>query len=373
MLDLLYDSSAQKQAFAEACAWAEDIYLCLAWIEPGDAHGPSFADLKPHEAKLRQAIVGLARFQSYPALLRRLYRSSVLRLVSTVDGSFAPNCYLFRRGSRVRVLHGSAPFTSTRFARPYESLVVFEGERDDPFALRALQLLDQCRASAHVPTATELDAYEDAWANVRTGASVPDALPGLALETCDGAMLGELALQVAPAVVLEALVEVRRSLSTAAAVRIPGSVSFRSGQGQETSVQTTLFWSSLGIWSAIHRDTSHYGLHFGFVPPWEVERPTALVSLSGSTRPVGLDDLTASSAARTMAVARSDDGRRFLLHIPLDPGSDAADVTVCDASGSARAVLVGEIGAADFVQTAAAFARRASRRRAPADAELGDA
>jgi hypothetical protein len=54
VLDLLYEPETQKQAFIEACAWAEDIYLCLAWIEPGDTQGPSFADLKPHESKVRQ-------------------------------------------------------------------------------------------------------------------------------------------------------------------------------------------------------------------------------------------------------------------------------------------------------------------------------
>ena len=39
--------------------------------------------------------------------------------------------------------------------------MVFEGHRDEPFALQPLQLLERCRASAHVPSSTELDAFEE--------------------------------------------------------------------------------------------------------------------------------------------------------------------------------------------------------------------
>jgi hypothetical protein len=253
VLALLHEPALQKQAFVDACAWAEEIYLCLAWIEPGDAHGPSFSDLEPHQAKVRQAIVGLARFQSYPGLLRRLYRSSVLRLVSTLDGSFSPNLYVFRQGTRVRVLVASAPFTSTRYARPCESFVAFEGDRDDPFALRALQLLDRCRASAHVPTAMELDVYEAAWAEAQSGGRLTDAVAGLALETADTNALGEVTLVEDPAAVLEAFVEVRDSLAGAATVRVPSGLAPRGSRPQAPLLRTTLFWSALGVWGALHR------------------------------------------------------------------------------------------------------------------------
>jgi len=370
MLELLHEPETQKQAFVDACVWAEDIYLCLSWIEPGDAQGPSFADLKPHESKVRQAIVGLTRLQSYPALLRRLYKSSVLRLVTTLDGSFSPNCYLFRKGTRVRVILASAPFSSTRFSRSCESFVVFEGDRDDPFALQALQLLDTCRASAHVPTSGELDAYEDAWAAVRTGGRAPEAIVGLPLERYDGAALGELTLDSGPGAVLEAFVAVRSSLATTAAMRVPGRLVPRWAPPRDAPLATTLYWSSLGMWGALQRSDSWYGLHFGFVPPWEVERPLAALSLVAGRTPLALNELVAEGVPDAMGIARAEDGRRFLVHLAADARDYTTDVDVRDASGAARATLIGEVGAADFVQTAAAFALRVSRSRALRDSEL---
>lgn len=369
MLELLHQPVHQKQAFSDACAWAEEIYLCLAWMEPGDAHGPSFADLEPHQTKVRQAIVGLARFQSYPALLRRLYRSSVLRLVSTLDGSFSPNLYVFRNGHRVRVLVASAPFTSTRYARPCESFVVFEGDRDDPFSLRALQLLDRCRASAHVPTVGELDAYEAAWAEARSGGRVPDAVSGLALELSDASGLGELTLVDDAKAVLEAFVEVRDSLAAAAAVRVPCGLAPRGADPHDPLLRTTLFWSALGAWGALHRTGAEFGLHFGFAKPWEVERPVAALSLTACRTPPAVHALVADGNKDAMAVARTEDGRRLLVHFGGDAEDYTADLDVKDASGTARATLIGEVGAVDFVQCAAAFALRASRRRALQDPE----
>lgn len=369
MLELLHEPALQKQAFVDACAWAEEIYLCLAWIEPGDAHGPSFSDLEPHQSKVRQAIVGLARFQSYPALLRRLYRSSVLRLVSTLDGSFSPNLYVFRKGTRVRVLVASAPFTSTRYARPCESFVVFEGDRDDPFALRALQLLERCRASAHVPTATELDAYEDAWAEARSGGRVPDAVVGLALEASDASALGELTLVADAKAVLEAFVEVRDALAASASVRVPCGLAPRGARPQDPVLRTTLFWSALGVWGALHRTAAGFGLHFGFAKPWEIERPVAALSLDAARVPPSLGVIVANGSADAMAIAQTENGRRLLVHV--GGATDyTADLDIKDASGSVRGTLIGEIGAADFVQSAAAFALRVSRRRALRDSEL---
>lgn len=369
MLELHDEPNRQKQAFIDACAWADDIYLCLAWIEPGDAHGPSFSDLEPHQAKVRQAIVGLARFQSYPTLLRRLYRTSVLRLVSTLDGSFSPNLYVFRKAERVRVLVASAPFTATRYGRPCESLVAYEGDRDDPFVLRALQLLDRCRAAAHVPTRTELDAYEGAWAEARSGGSVTDAVAGLVMDAVDTSTLGELALVADAKQVLDAFVEVRDSLAAAAAVRHPGDVSLRGGGADQPPVRTTLFWCSLGVWGALHRSRQSYGLHFGFTKPWEVERPVAAVSLGASLVPPVLSALLADGAADAMAIAAASDGRRFLVHVGGEVRNYGADVDVKDSSETTGAGVVGEIGAADFVQSAAAFALRLSRRRSNREQE----
>ncbi len=371
MLDLLYTPESQKQAFAEACAWAEEIYLCLAWIEPGDAQGPSFTDLKPHESKVQQAIVGLCRFQTYPGLIRRLYRSSVLRLVGSVDGSFSPNFYLFRNGPRIRVLLASAPFTSTRFARSCESMVLFEGDRDDPFALRALQLLERCRASAHVPTAAELDAYEDAWAEMRSGGGVSEAIVGLPLETYNGAMAGDLVLEDSPGALLEAFVKVRQTLVTAAAVRVPATLMPHTAQ-PGTELRTTLFWSSIGVWSALHRNDVRYGLHFGFVPPWEVVRPVAALSLVMATTPQSIVELMAKGATDVMAIARAGAGQRFVIHVAIDRQNKTGDVYVRDASNTASASVIGEVGAADFVQTAAAFALRVSRRRGRRELEVAN-
>jgi hypothetical protein len=371
VLDLLHEPGLQKRAFVDACDWAEDIFLGLAWIEPGDAHGPSFADLEPHQGKVRQAIVGLARFQSYPALLRRLYRSSVLRLVSTLDGSFSPNLYLFRRGPRVRVIVASAPFTSTRYGRPCESFVLFEGDRDDAFSLRALQLLERCRASAHVPTGPELDAYEAAWAEARSGGRVPDAVAGLVLEASDVTAIGELTLVRDPRHVLDAFVEVRDSLVSAAAVRVPCGLAPRGARPTDPVLRTTLFWSALGAWGALHRTPRGLGLHFGFAKPWEVERPVAAMSLAAAFAPVSLAGMAAIGATDAMAVAEADDGRRLLVHLGADAQDYTADLDVGDASGArVRAALIGEIGAADFVASAAAFALRVSRRRTLRESEV---
>jgi hypothetical protein len=364
VLELLHEPALQKQAFVDACVWADDIFLCLAWIEPGDSYGPSFSDLEPHQAKVRQAIVGLARFQSYPALLRRLYRSSVLRLVSTLDGSFSPNLYLFRKGSRVRVLVASAPFTSTRYARPCESFVVYEGDRDDAFALRALQLLDRCRASAHVPTRSELDAYEDAWAEARTGGRVTDAVAGLTMEASDASTLGELTLVSDAEAVRDALVEVRDSLAATATVRLPGGLAPRGATPHEPLLRTTLFWSAMGVWGALHRNGGRFGLHFGFTKPWEVERPVAALSLTAATTPLPIHALLAEGKSDVMAIAAAQDGRRLLVHLGAEVQDYGADLDIKDQTATARGSLIGEIGSADFVQSAAAFALRISRRRA---------
>jgi len=363
MLELVHDAHAQKAAFADACAWAEDIHLCMAWLEPGDAHGPSFADLEPHQGKLRHAIVGLTRFQSYPALLRRLYRANALRLVSSLDGSFSPNCYVFRRASRVRVIVASAPFTATHFGRPCESFVVFEGERDDPFALRAVELLAKCQAHAHVPTSSELDAYEAAWADARTDQRLPHAVAGLHLEPLDGGALGALSLVHDDREKLEAFVEVRDALAQSAAVRSSATILPHHGRepGAEP-VNGILYWSSLGAWSALVRDATHFGLHVGFVPPWEVERPIAALSLRASHAANGE---AASGTGATMHIARSPDGRRFVVH-PTG-ASDPFDVLVGDGAEQLRVLLVGEVGSADFIRTASALARRIARRRATSD------
>ncbi len=363
MLELRYEPESQKQAFVEACAWAEDIYICVSWIEPGDAQGPSYADLKPHEGKLRQAIVGLARLQSYPVLLRRLHRASVLRLVSTLDGSFSPNCYLFRNGTRWRVLLASAPFTSTRFARPCESLVVFEGDRDDPFTLRALQLLDRCRAAAHVSTGSELDTYEAAWAEARTGGRTPDMIAGLPLETHDVSAIGVLTLITDATAARTALVDIRDSLSAAATLKVSARVLPCRGEARDVVLKTTLYWSSLGLWAALHRGSLGFGLHFGFLPPWEVERPIASLSLLAAITPASLDQLIAADAIDAMAMGRAEDGRRFLFHMSGESRACTADLEVRDGSTTARGSVIGEVGAADFVQTAGAFAFRLSRRR----------
>lgn len=361
MLELLHDAHAQKQAFVDACAWAEDIYLCMAWLEPGDAYGPSFSDLEPHQSKLRQVIVGLARLQTYPTLLRRLYRANVLRLVSTLDGSFSPNCYVFRRSTRVRVIVASAPFTATRVARPCESFVVFEGERDDRFALRALELLERCRAQAHVPSATELDAYEVAWADARTDARVPESIPGLVHEPFDGGTLQELTAVCDATELLRALVQVRESLAASAALRTVASFVPRGSDGAlGMPCRGTLYWSSLGAWSALVRSGDQYGLHIGFVPPWELERPVAALSLTAAR--VGLPGQLVSVGASRMAIARAGDGRRFVVHV-ADRGSHAPDVRLSAGAESIRCALVGEVGSADFVRTASAFALRTSRRR----------
>lgn len=358
MCELVYSPGAQRQAFADACAWAEDIHLCLAWLEPGDAQGPSFADLEPHQSKVRQAIIGLTRLQSYPSLLRRLHRASVLRLVSTMDGSFSPNCYVFQRGTRMRVLVASAPFTSTRFAQPCESLVVFEGERDERFALRAAQLLERCRSAAHVPTRAELDRYEEAWAEARTGGRVPDAIPGLGLHPFNVDSLGDVSLVEDRAAVLDALVEVRDTLIAGAAMRVPSTV---VPAGEHIEWTTTLYWSSFGVWSALHRKRDSWAFHCGFVPPWEVERVVAAFSA----------DVHHGAAANILArradafvIGHVQDSRRFVIHVSAGT-SYSANVDLLAGTQRMRGTVVGEVGAADFVQTAAAFAhgiRRASDR-----------
>lgn len=369
MLELLHEPALQKQAFIDACAWADEIYVCLAWIEPGDGLGPSFADLDAHRGKVRQAIVGLARFQSYPALLRRLYRASVLRLVSTLDGSFSPNLYLFLKDARVRVIVASAPFTATRYARPCESFVVFEGARDDAFALRALQLLDRCRASAHVPAPSELDTYEAAWADARSGGATPDALAGLTLESADTSGLGDLVLVTEPPDLLRAYVEVRDSLAAASSTRVPRGLLPRGSSAQAPLVKTTLFWSSLGVWSALHRTARGFSLHLGFAKPWEVERPLAALTLVDDSQVSSLEKLGATGSRDAMAIARTDTGRRFVLHLGDEARAYATDVAISDGRAATRATVIGEVGAADFTQSAAAFALRTSRRRALGDQE----
>ena len=205
---------------------------------------------------------------------------------------------------------------------------------------------------------------------MRTGGREPETIPGLALETGDAAALGELTIVGEPSAVLEAFVEVRDSLSATASVRVPGRLVPRWAPPQDGLLTTILYWSAFGMWSALSRSGSLYGLHFGFVQPWEVERPVAALSLVAEKTPTALEELVASGAIDTMAIARGEDGRRFLVHLTTGAQDYTADLDVRDASGVARATLIGEVGAADFVQTAAAFALRVSRRRALRDLEL---
>jgi hypothetical protein len=135
-------------------------------------------------------------------------------------------------------------------------------------------------------------------------------------------------------------------------------------QTPDTTLQTILYWFPLGMWSGIRRCGVRYGLHFGFVPPWEVGRPMAAVSLVAERVPVPLSELIAKGTLNVMAIARADDGRRFLVQLIPDPRGCAADIVVGDASGTAPAAIIGHVGSADFVQTATAFAQHSHRHRA---------
>jgi hypothetical protein len=363
MIELLHEHSAQRQAFAEACHWAEEIYLCVSWIEPGDAQGPSFADLKPYEDKIRQAIVGITQYKSYPALLRRLYRTSMLTLVSTTDDSFSPNCYLFRQGSTWRVLIASAPFSSTRVATSYESLVFYEGPRDDAFVLSALRLLDRCRAAAHVPTLAELSAYEDAWAKRRIGMMNAPAVLGMPLESYDTSELGGLSWINDPAMIQESLIQVRESLSTSASMKVLSGITPAQDQGDDAPITTTLFWSPIGMWSALHRVEDGYRLHIGFSPPWEVERSVATLSWTLDSS-LQLDSNTEDVMEDRVALAKTNDHRCLLVWTNPQIDETWSDARVEGVARVARVAVLGEVGSSNFIQCLAASAWRISRRRA---------
>lgn len=361
-MELIYDAAAQKQAFVDACAWAEDIHLCLAWIEPGDTQGPAYADLAPYEGKIRQAIVGLTRFQSHPTLLRRLHRASVLRLVSSVDGSFSPNLYVFRRGSRVRTMVASAPFTASRLSKPCESFVVVEAPQDDPFEVRSSQLLDRCRALAHVPSRSELDAYEHAWAESRSGGVPPDSLLGASVEGFDASTLGTLSLVNDVAGIRDALVDARKTLAQAAAVRIHATYD-RAPHEDGTpggSRHGAIVWVPIGYWASIRRAGSDFELDLGLVPPWEVARPVAAASL-GTAR---------AATGERLCVARADDGARLLLHVS-DASTSYDDAELREGDVVRRASVIGNLDSKDLVQTMLAFAQRVRRKRARREGAFG--
>jgi hypothetical protein len=408
-MKLLYEASAQKQAFVEACAWAEDIHMCLAWLEPGDAQGPAFSDLEPHQHKVRQAIVGLTRLQSHPALLRRLHHADVLRLVSSVDGSFSPNLYVFRRGDRVRTLVTSAPFTASRLSKPCESFVVFEAPRDDALSLQSLQLLDRCRALAHVPSRGELDAYEHAWAEARSGGVPAHSLMASAAEVYDTSALGPLTAVEHPDEIRDALVEVRRTLSQAAAVRLQasydrcvsedargpvrlrtpanslaeasretagpklqGPVRLRTPANSlaEASRETAgpklhgpgptrhgaLYWVPLGYWAALRREDRCFELDLGLVAPWEVARPTATASLTSIEHPHG---------GSMLRIGTASTGERLLLQVSDRSSHD--DVDLLHVGGTQRAAVLGNIDSKDLVQTMCAFVQRVRREHKEGD------
>ncbi len=158
-MELLIDADRQRSVFSESCEWAEEIEMCLGWLEGGDTQGPSWDQLEPHLPKLKAAVIGLNSMRSDPYLLRRVYDHGVLRLVDSTEGGFSPNTYVFRRGQTIRALVASAPFSSSSYEQSLEAMVLFEGDQNEPFALQAQDLLRRCKGLAVVPTIANLEEY----------------------------------------------------------------------------------------------------------------------------------------------------------------------------------------------------------------------
>jgi hypothetical protein len=185
-------------------------------------------------------------------------------------------------------------------------------------------------------------------------------IPGLRLQSYDTSDLGTLALECSASDVLSALVEVRDSLSAAASMRVAASFLPCWEPPDDEPVSSTLYWSSLGLWGAIHRSAVRFGLHFGLIPPWEVTRPLATISLAAHRTPTSLAELIVEQKSEVMAIARVEDGRRLLVQLLTAPEQNSVGIT--DGTSAARSLVIGQVGAADFVQTAAAFVQNLSCR-----------
>jgi len=348
MVELLINSDAQRQAFRDACLWATDIDLCLAWLAGGDAQGPSWSDLEPFLPKLRRAVVGLAHHRTDPALLKTLYDTSTLRLVPTTDEAFLANVHVFRREGRVRCLLGSAPFSWTSFHRSIEHLFVVEGTEEDPIVARALALVERGALAAHVPTLPELEKYKSSWEAVQKSGEDSGAGEHAAAELFDDALIGDLVEIPSPSPESRAAQARAIANLVGAATRVYPGARLSNSEPPGDLVHV----GSLGLWAYL-RPLPPQGA------PWasfEIDTPPTL----------GDPDSTALSFAddgQSSFAREPGSGRVFLVHKDMElVGHRRCGVNLlAEGGGDGRlALVVGEVDAPDFPRHVAGLAREAS-------------
>lgn len=175
---VIVESESLFTTLQELLAWAEDVDLCVAWVNSSAGLGRHWKELDLE--KVRRAVVGTAFAQTEPAALLDLNKKAErLRLAINSTGTFHPKVILARRGSKRRALVGSANFTTAAYTSNTELTVLLSGSTHDSELLKIEQFIDSTWAGG-VPLDDDwLAAYTLAWKAARRQKIV---VPGAKLE-----------------------------------------------------------------------------------------------------------------------------------------------------------------------------------------------
>lgn len=357
MLALLGDPDRQRATFAEACAWADQIVACLGWLEGGDAQGPSWDILEPHLSKLQTAIIGFGFMRSEPALLARLYEQGTLRVVSSTDGGYAPNAFVFRKGERLRALIGSAPFSSTLHEESVEAMVIYEGDAQEAFSLQVLALVDRCRNAGHVPTREELDEYKEARMRELTRLrGVVEAPLSMRAKRFHAPGLDGLRLVTDRALIKQGI--------AALVAAMEHGCSWEGESGIKVKREWRLVWlhwlRALDLWAVFERDDEHARALFGVSPDnperLEVDFELAIAHEGITTKATAAFAQCGADPALYLVFRGVRQGRTVGLS-PEAVDRLGGGISVEHDGEALRAITIGNVLAPDIASTLAAFGR----------------
>jgi hypothetical protein len=274
--EFLSDPESLLDNFASLCDWADQITVCTPRIDAGDG----YEILQRNIGKVRLCLVseraaGLATLAPFQA-------KGALRLVGDLGLRFHPNVYVFRRGTEVRALVGSARLSEDGLGSGLESVVHINVTQDDPLACSLADFVESCLTRSRVPSSVDL--IEGTLA------------PGHLTPVCD-ARVGSLSP-------LEDVIRIRSSQAKLWTVIQATGTRLRVDLGRR---QVAASWHpSLGFWAVPLKGVRRYWTIFGTGDPRKRKPP--LISFVLCIPKHGCDP------AASGAFAMEPKERRFLVH-----------------------------------------------------------